>query len=743
MYELPEAWERRLKRDLEGFADRGDPPVVEREGNTLHAGWSMRGRKQSEIFGLGPRGALRWLSSEGDDESYEAFLQSEGLGDFPQLARAITRAIGRQTPFVPSDAVVDAGVDRRDQLSATPAALADHADRGRLQAEGRTNLFFLMGDPGAGKSTLLREVTAFQAERYLDGESEFLFFYVSAQGRELSNLRDAFSGELQDLRAAFTRDAIAALVRAGLLIPVVDGFDELLGTAGYGGAFSSLQTLLADLEGLGALVVSARSAFYELEFLGRSSSPANEADISTTTIGLQPWTDEQLHEYLRKGNDPSVSHAAERLSEPDRQLLRRPFFASQFPGFASSTDEQDSLVGLLQYLITAYIEREAVKIVDASGDPILPVDGHHRLFELTASEMWEAEARQLAVDDLRALTELVAEEFDLDGDGAAQLATKVTSYAGFRPRAAGAAEEFAFEHEVYFNYFLAQAVRRLLDEGRFPDLMSFLDRGVLPGAISSDVVPSLERVADVKELLHCPAGISYENRRANMGALVAAYAREISPITETEIRNLAFVKLVVGSCRFGGVEFTECDFFGADLSGTVFENCSGESSRFNAIVLDNESRMGMSGLQPGRNVGSIRHPETGDLYAPEDVREVLRRLGMPGTDRMPPPPMSDKARALVALLHHVARAYRHTNILYEDDEHPSLRRVFQHKLWKELKDLLLRTGVVSAETRQTSGAQKTALRLRVPVDEILTGRTQGELRPGPAGELWKAIQEAG
>lgn len=332
MLELAEAWERRLKRDLVGFADRGLAPVVEREENTLRGDWMTRGREQSEMFGLNPQGVLRWVSSSSGDESYETFLQSEGMADFSQFAEATTRAIPRYSNFVPSDAVVDAGADETAELPATPAIVAELADRGRLQAEGRTSLFFLKGDPGAGKTTLLREATALQAQRYLDGESGFLFFYVSAQGRELSNLRDAFSGELQDLRAGFTRDAIAALVRAGLLIPVVDGFDELLGTAGYSGAFSSLQALLADLQGLGALVVSARSAFYDLEFLGRSSSPANQADISITTIGLKPWTDEQLHEYLDRGKDSRVSRALERLSEPDRELLRRPFFASEFPG---------------------------------------------------------------------------------------------------------------------------------------------------------------------------------------------------------------------------------------------------------------------------------------------------------------------------------------------------------------------------------------------------------------------------
>jgi predicted NACHT family NTPase len=168
MFELAEAWEERLKRDLGGFADRGIAPVVEREENTLRADWVTRGRTQSEMFGLNPQGVLRWVSSPSGDESYETFLQSEGMADFAQLAEATVRAVPRNPNFVPNDAVVDAGGDDTAEFSAPPATLAELADRGRMQAEGRTNLFFLKGDPGAGKTTLLRETTAFQAQRYLD-----------------------------------------------------------------------------------------------------------------------------------------------------------------------------------------------------------------------------------------------------------------------------------------------------------------------------------------------------------------------------------------------------------------------------------------------------------------------------------------------------------------------------------------------------------------------------------------------
>jgi len=739
MPDLAEAWEAQLSKDLSGFADRGRAPVVERAGKTLSASWITRGQEQSEMFGLNPEGVLRWVSGPNGDDSYSEFLRSPGLADLGQFASAVTRSIEREANFIAADAEVDSGFDARSDLVAGPAAITQIAENGRLQAEGRTNLYFVKGDPGAGKTTLLREATSLQAERYLNGQSEFVLFYVSAQGRELSNLRDAFSGELQDLRAGFTRDAIAPIARAGLLIPVVDGFDELLGTAGYSGAFSSLQSLLGELEGLGAIVVSARSAFYDLEFMGRSSSPANNADISITTIGLKPWTDQQVRAFLEHDGDQGVKDAFEKLSEPDRQLLRRPFFASEFPGFASSLEDSRP-VDLLEHLITAYIERESAKIVDSHGDPVLPVDGHRLLFELTASEMWEAEARQLPVDDLTTLTEMVAEEFKLETDEATQLATKVTSYAGLRPSSGGPREEFAFEHEVYFEYFLTRAIARLLAEGRAQELSLFFDRGVVPEAvISSSLRLFDEREGVHSEFLQCPAGVRYDNRRRNQGSLVTAYASINGPLFGVEIRDLTFMDIAFEGARFSECVFDSCRFVGVDISSARFEECRAETSTFDAVALSNDTWLDIRGLVPGQNFGSIRHPATGDLYAPRDVIEVLGRLGLPQqTADEETPTYSEKAKVLVELLHHVARAYRRTNILYENDE--QLRKIFDSKFWPDLRRLLAETDVINEEIRAASGRRGTALRLRVPVEQLLVGQSGGKVSPGPAAKLWQTLR---
>jgi hypothetical protein len=733
-----------IAHDLSAFVDPGTHPSFEADGNMLRVEWQVQGKTRDAMFTLKAGSRLRWASGPSGDNHYYQFLASEAMAGFKQVARSSLARIEQQSDYVASEALLDAGEDSNRMLL-TPTALSELIDTSREHAEegSATQLFFVKGDAGAGKTTLLQQTTRLQAERYLRGESEFLCLYVPAQGRELSNLRDAFAGELGDLRAVFSHDAIACLAREGVLVPVIDGFDELLGTAGYSGAFSSLQTLLGELEGYGTLVVSARSAFYDLEF-GRAEPRRTDAAMSISTAEILPWSDDQLREYLtreRDGHDPDLAAAAlARLGDADRELLRRPFFASQFEEFMRRA-EIEGQNGLLEHLIDAYIEREASKIVDAHGEPVLDADGHRYLFELAVGEMWENGVRQLSENDLRTIALLVAEGFDLDAGQAVQLETKVTSYAGFRPRRGthSSQSSFAFEHEVYFEHFLGFALGRLIHESRLDELVRFLDRGVIPEAVAA---ASIHRLADGQpldpSLLRCPSGVNFENRRRNLGSLALAYAREAQPIADTTIHGLSFWDVSSGLARLERVHLEGCRFADVDLRGAHFDGCDATSCEFEGVALDETTLLGIAGLLPGVNIRHIHYEPTGHVYAPAAIAIVLERLGAPlPEERDAEPPYSPHAQELIVLLERVARTYQRTTILYEKDDR-RFQAILGSPHWSELRALLIKHRVISAEEREAKGANVTAYRLRANPDELLTGN----LADGHSSTtgLWQALR---
>jgi hypothetical protein len=736
-------WRDTIAQDLSAFVDPGTSPSFEADGNVIDVKWRVQGAERDAMFVLKAGERLRWASGPSGDDPYQAFLTSEDMAGFSRLAQSCLARIKGESDFVASEALLETGQDA-ETIQLTPAALSDLIGVARAQAEegSSTQLFFIKGDAGAGKTTLLRATTRLQAERYLNGESEFLCLYVPAQGRELSNLRDALASELGDLRAAFTHDAVACLVREGVLVPVIDGFDELLGTAGYSGTFSSLQDFLRELEGYGTLVVSARSAFYDVEF-GRATGRRTDAVVSMSTAEIQPWSDEQLKEYFArrdKRQSAKMAAALARLDAADRELLRRPFFASQFEEFVQRVDGDGRL---LEHLIDAYIEREASKIVDAHGAQVLDPDGHRYLFELAVADMWESGVRQLSEDDLRTIALLVADELDLDAGQTIQLEAKVTSYAGFRSRRGihSSQATFAFEHEVYFEHFLGCAIGRLLRESRLDELVRLFDRGVIPDAVTA---ASLRRLAHAQPLdqalLRCSSGASFENRRRNLGSLVLAYARDVQPIDDTTIQSLSFSDVTSGKTCMRRVQLEACQFVDVDLCGAKFEDCDGTTSAFDGITLNDSSRIDIKGLRPGANVKRIHYQPTGYVYAPVAIAELLERLGAP----LPEQPSdqlaySKHAQGLIALLERVARAYQRTTILYDKDDR-RYHSIYGSPHWAELTDLLLEHGVISAEEREAKGANVTAYRLRANPDELLTGEIS-DGHSSTAG-LWKALASA-
>ena len=79
------------------------------------------------------------------------------------------------------------------------------------------------------KTQILRELAKRQADLFLRGEVTKLLLYVNAQGRSLARLDEALAVALQDLRAGITYHAVPPLTRHDLLVPIIDGFDELFG----------------------------------------------------------------------------------------------------------------------------------------------------------------------------------------------------------------------------------------------------------------------------------------------------------------------------------------------------------------------------------------------------------------------------------------------------------------------------------------------------------------------------------
>lgn len=737
-------WNSILVEDIRGFADTDTNVELQRDGNRIWVSWLERGNSRREAFEVNQAGDFRWKSGDGSVPlSYLDFLSSEGMGDFATLASAIARRFPLEPFYISTMADVHG-----EQPTKADNVLADKVEEALSSFSGQTQLIFVKGDAGAGKTTLLQQIVARQAKRYLGGKSKFLYLIINAKGRSLSNLSDAMAHELGVLRSKFFEDAIPGLVRRGLIVPIIDGFDELLGAAGYKDAFGSLRGLLEKLAGTGVMIVSARSSFYDVEFVSNNTQDAENVGLSLLPVTLHRWELEEICNYLamvRGLNQISDEdrRAIAELSEYDRNLLGKPFFASKFPEYQNAKRSGFDKGELLPFLIDSYVNRESSKIVDRDGLPLLDSGGYSRFFQEVSDFMWTKESRRLSTADLGVIAELMADEHHLTADAAKQFITKITSIAGFKTIGTGQNREFAYEHEIYFDYFLAVAIRRAVASNSISG--TFLNRGLLPEPVVENLISNR---ADGELCLSffremAIEGQLYENLRRNLGQIISASFRMLTTLTATNICNVTFVNVSFGHCLLNNIAFSSCTFIGTGFELTRFENCHFRNCMMDRVRVSDASRLNISGLIPSENITSLAFIKSNDIeniYGSGAIAAKIRELGgqLPESTTTPIRYSRNALEGIKILKRLEAEFLRKTVICTEEDR---LLSVFRDPVWKILWPLLKRNDILEEESRQTRGNKKMFVRQKIQMPKVMRYQDGDSLPNDNLGNFWREMQK--
>ena len=604
MQDLLEYWHNTLSRDLAAYRDQGTDVTVVIDGSMFAVRWQTQETQHQATFRIDQSGDFRWRDGN-SDKSYLDFLASPAVSNLTQFSAATRRKfsqIDHLKYFVSPYCSVAEGL--QDERSPAAQLISDQIQQAISQQTGRTKVIFLKGDAGSGKTTLLQHLTLDRAKSYAAGAFQFLF--VSAQGRALSNIKDALAAETQSLKSAFTWEAVTPLTRHGLIVPIIDGFDELLGAVGYGDAFASLREFLDKLQGDGVVVVSARSSFYDIEFASRVDNYDSNSLISVFPVSLLPWHDDLFKNFLEKkrhgdlnliDNDLSIWKT---LSSTDKNLLSKPFFASQFTSYVDSLSGSNPGKPILDYLIDAYIVRELEKLVDRDNRALLDPAGHRRFFEEIAESMWTGATRFVTATELRLIAELVSAELKLSSDATEQFKYKVTSYAGV---SVFQTDRFTFEHDVYFDYFLSIALARNLDAQK----MAFLNCALLPQEVSEQIANRISnKSAAIGYLFSIPLdNVSLDNSRKNVGSLSADLVSGVRHIKGYTITGVYFWDVRLADLRVDDVRFTRCEFRRTDISGTNFSKCTFDDCLGQSIFVDDSTRFISTKFLPENGLQSV------------------------------------------------------------------------------------------------------------------------------------------
>jgi hypothetical protein len=746
-----------IEQDLRAFADPSSPVIVEK--NT--AMWEQDGQNRTLAFSRAADGGLLVRTESGDQLKYRDFLAGPTMADLRRFANYILKTRTEPQGFIETTGTWQ-DPDGNGRTDAATKLIRTRSTED-LPAFS-TRVVLVQGEAGAGKTIGLRELAYRQAAGFERCEVGQLFFYVDAQGRALARLEDAMAKDLQDLRSSFSYAAIAPLTRHHLVIPIIDGFDELLGSGGYDEAFASLAAFLSMLDGKGAVVASARSAFFDYRnFRDNAEKFSHQGTVNyeVDVVAVQPWSSDQVHAYVAKiaedrKREPSevlqkLSDLEAELDEANRRLLSKPFYAARVADLLLQGTPLSSGEALLDQLVDAFLEREHRKLLDKNGNPLLSIKGHRAFLVLLAEEMWWQESRRIDVRTVQAIAELVVESYRLPPGSAMAIVERVSSYA-FLSTSESERKAMRFEHEVFYGYFLAHKLRECIEQDH-TDLRRFLGRALIDESLAeqaarlvgSDVGRATRGVQAICSVLR--QGLSAVVARENAGRLIAdliSTASRLEP--NTLFTDVIFKQVRFGECRLEEPHFLRCEFDDADLCGAVWEKPEFDNCALRSVWVElSTTRLAGANSDLAEQLFSVSVVDgdadigAGRLFAPHEIEAVLGRLGV-AIGRAPDESerYSDAARDRISLLDRFLRKMERRFYASEEDlaGFPFTREI----AWSEVRALLEKHELLEQHYVQKSGPKQPLLKLRVPPETLRRGENLIDASvPVEVRTFWKEL----
>ena len=764
-------WKARIERDLTSFGDPGAlVDVRETTGRAFRAVWTMQGVEREAMFSRSRDAGVSVKTEEGRTLSYRSFVAGSDMADLQRVARMILQAM-------PPELFVETGAERsvaEGDTERKASAVGLLADLLEEEDDGATRVVMVTADAGAGKTYVLKELVRRSANGYLHGKTRRLLLYVNAQGRSLARLNEALATELQDLKVGLTYHSVATLARLGILVPVIDGFDELLGVSGYDDAFSSLAGFLDQLEGEGQLLASARSVYYEEEFLARVSATGDQR-WSHVPVHVLGWSDDDRRGYLeawiekRELTDEAAGRLRRRVEEifarGHEELAKKPLFVARVVELLRNDREFSGGDDLLQSLVREYLSRERnEKLLDRQSGSLLTEAQFERLMCELAQEMWNQETRELDSRSVREVAEFFVESESLS-DTAKQSVVERMPALAFLARSDGRSSRsggISFEHELFFSYFLAGSI--VSEFGSVgADVRVVLSRSALPGDVAERVAAQLhernetggrdeagarDRLQKLLDRL-ADAGRKEWRRtmqvRENAGLLVMALLQTYAGAGEGghEIDECAVQSVVFPGGRLGDVTLRHCSLVDVeirrtDLTTARFVDCAARNVLlFEPRVAPGSTRLELQGLEVSHVTGLRLAGSSETFYDPSTVAAKLRECGAPTPD--PDKAVGSRVPSeYVELVGRLVRAYRRANPVCAED--PALAGLFGDPKWAAVERLLIDHEIVKKEQRDTSGRPKTFLRRRVLPEQMMSGRNGGAEDLPSVRSFWRALE---
>ncbi|WP_242345074.1 NACHT domain-containing protein [Anaeromyxobacter terrae] len=552
---------------------------------------------------LSVREGAVWVEEGGQTLSAERWL-THRVARLPLLADRIVQSLHPEPSFVTPGAQLldDVETAPGDELRTVDDAAQVALNLLSRRPAGTSSVVYLTSDAGEGKTTLINEMAIAQANAFKRKESDWLLVPVTLGGRPFMRLDDVIvSGLLNRYRFSLLYyDAFLELVRLGVVVPALDGFEEMFVETASGEAMSALGNLIQLLNRSGTVLIAARKAFFEYtnpRAQAKLLDALGSASVLFSRLALLRWDRDKFTRYATKRGvqqpDLIYDDVSARLG-PDHPLLTRAVLVKRLLDVAENVGDRDALLRTLEphaedffpQFVDAIINREATeKWITNSGEPREPLlsrEEHHQLLAMIAQEMWENRVDALSGPVLDSIAELYAEGREKGPDLARQIVERVRHHALIVQNGDG--RSFAFDHEEFRYFFLGEAIGHAVLAGRVADIRASLRVGSLvPMAVEGAAAIVRRDPTAAQRVLAtlgqcCEAEGSASFARENAGAIVS----RLLPIwTDGEcIERITFPPDALNVPEIRRVTFERCYFrptvLPARMESCVFRDCEFE-----------------------------------------------------------------------------------------------------------------------------------------------------------------------
>ena len=597
-----------VRTELSTFADDVDDVVYEANG-------SITFEKQGQIVQLQliEKNEKLAIKYEGKEYRYKEFL-AFGLAHLDVFAKRILQYDNAEEEqlYVDPDAVL-VKINGQQQGKAKDVLQNECDNPAWLGAR----LVFVTADAGHGKSFLLRQFQREQARKYLEKKTDYLFWHIDLHGRELVRLNEAIMYELSALRiTGLYYNSIITLIKNGLIILGIDGFDELAAEKGGDVALGSLTNLVTELGGDGIIVAASRRTFFNTQDYVQRAGLMNQrvnADCEFNEIRLQNWGENQCVSYLNCYY-PDAQQEYNYLkglfpSSANHPLLERPFLFTKIVKFAYQDDKTPyefvshgggNDLDSINNIIGAFVKREVYKWSTTekdTGKPYLDFDQHMRLLSEVANEMWVEQKDNISIDTIAFLLTILFDEWKTDVSLRPRI-TKMAESHALLPISSAGDKYRRFDHDEFRNYFLSLAfsknIKSCIEKQNYAPSFSFIKIAQLPDTVSQYLILQLkkeEMEAALNGLLNlCQTEIKSTYAQPNIGTLVPFFLDQIQPAEMMVIAGkVVFSSLVFENKRIANVTFKDCTFINISFNNTQMENVRFDTCTFSDIRFNNIS----------------------------------------------------------------------------------------------------------------------------------------------------------